>query len=259
MLFFDRKAELITESGYKFRNWEGVGFNFKYTTMDQTGLPVLEIELSNLDRDLRNSIQEEQAIFNIGYGTDLGDLTSGDIKNIEHNNNVVSFEVIGDSDNFKGNYNTWYTRQVTAQYIVDDIANTLGFKIKNSSYLKSDRLPNGWSIKGPGINSIKSLASKFGYGVTTRGLYLEVYKKDSSGDVGSILLKPGSGLINVNKYKNEDEKYDYIVEALPVPSIAQGDIIKVEHDNLNGAVKIIDYEIYGRKTWKAYYYAKVVG
>lgn len=259
MLFFDRKAELITESGYKFRNWEGVGFNFKYTTMDQTGLPVLEIELSNLDRDLRNTITSEQAIFNIGYGDDVGDLTSGTIKNIEHENNIVSFEVIGDSDKFNVNYNTWYGRQVTAQYIVDDIASKLGFKMKNSSYLKSSRLPNGWTVKGPGINSIKALALKFGYGITTRGLYLEVYKKDTSGDVGSILLKPGSGLINVNKYKNEDEKYGYIVESLPVPGLAQGDIIKVEHDNLNAAVKIIDYEIYGRNTWKANYYVKVVG
>ena len=258
MFYFDRRAELITESGYKFRTWEGVRFQFKYTTMAETGLPVLELDILNIDKELRNSIEEENAIFNIGYGSNLGDLTSGYIKNIEHENNEISFEIMSDSDKFTKEYSTWYERSITAKFVVEDIAKSLGVTILNSNLLKSFRFPNGMTVKGPGITSIKRVANKFGISVTTRGNAVELYKPRVSG-TGSILLNDSSGLLNVNRYQKEDEKYDYIIEALPVPGITQGDFLKVIHDNLNAAVKVMDFEIYGRMNWVAYYYVKVVG
>ena len=95
--------------------------------------------------------------------------------------------------------------------------------------------------------------------VTTRGNLIELYKDDNTGTPGNIILKSDSGLIDVNKYKDDDKKYDYIVKSLPIPTLAQGDIIRVEGFKLNAICKIIDYEIRGSTNWEAKYYVKVIG
>ncbi len=83
MLLFDRKIKLITSSGVVYDSSDGVIIRFKYTTMDDTGIPVAEIEIKNLSRELRKKIVEEEATLYIAYGNYSGELVKGDIKEID--------------------------------------------------------------------------------------------------------------------------------------------------------------------------------
>lgn len=262
MFLFDRKAQLITDSGYIFSSWKGVMFNFTYTTISDTGVPTAEIEILNIDKDLMNVIKNEHAVFSIGYGDYLGDLITGDISNIEINDTII-FDIIGNSDINTKLYDNWYNKDVRENFIVEDIARNIGMKIEGTDLLKDYVQPNGYTIKGAGIKSIQDICSNRGLKVTFRGDLVKIYKKEGENEV-DILLDVTSGLTNVTKYMKydnngtQDTTYDYVIHALPIPKLKQGMIINVQHDNFSGNLTIVDFEIKGKKNWKAKYYAKAI-
>lgn len=257
---FDRRSELILENGYSFTRRDGVIINFRYTTLDELGIPICEIEILNIKDDLRNVFTSSlKVIFNIGFGSFLGELVSGYIRNVEEEGTTIKFEIMSDSKKFLKKYSQWYDRYVREDFIVRDIATNLGLTINGAELLEEFRRPNGATVRGTGIGSIRKICNARGLGVTTYGNIIKIYKIDDSGVVGSVLLKYDSGLTNVTKYTKEDKTYDYIVHSLPIPTISQGDLIKVEHEKLNGVCKILDIEIDGKTNWKAKYYVRVVG
>lgn len=262
MLLFDRKAQLITDSGYIFSSWKGVRFNFTYTTISDTQLPTAEIEILNLDKDLMNVIKNEHAVFSIGYGYYLGDLITGDISNIEIEDTII-FDIIGNSEINTKLYDNWYNKDVRENFIVEDIARNIGMKIEGANLLQDYVQPNGYTVKGAGIKSIQDICSNRGLKVTFRGDLVKIYKKEGENN-GDILLDVTSGLTNVTKYQkydgqgNQDTTYDYVVHALPIPKIKQGDIIQVVHDNFTGSCTVVDFEIKGRRNWKAKYFVKAI-
>lgn len=263
MLLFDRKAQLITDSGFVYNNWEGVRFNFSYTTLDDTGVPTAEIEIVNLDKNLRNQIKNEHAVFSIGYGDYLGDLITGDISNIEIDDTTITFDIIGNSSiNTKG-YDNWYNKGIRENFIVEDIARNLNMKIEGSNLLKDYIQHNGYSIKGSGIKSIQDICNNRKLGVTFKGDLIKIYKKKGQNE-GDILLDITSGLTNVTKYQKnnkgdtQEKEYDYIVHAIPIPKLRQGMIINVQHDNFSGNLNVVDFTISGGKKWKAKYFCRAV-
>ena len=257
---FNRKAELILENGYTFSIKGGVRFNFRYTTLDESGLPICEIEIPNLKNDLRIVFTNGlQAIFNIGFGSFLGELVSGNIRNVEEEGTTIKFEIMSSSDKFLKKYSNWYNEWVRDKFIVEEIASKLGVIINGVELLEEYRSPNGRTVRGAGINSIRKICNSRGLGVTTRGNLIEIYKLDDSGVTGSVILKYDSGLTNVTKYTKEDREYDYVLHSLPIPTFSVGDLIKVEHEKLNGVCKILDIEIEGKNNWKARYFIRVVG
>lgn len=262
MLLFDRKAQLITDSGYIFSSWKGVRFNFTYTTISDTQLPTAEIEILNLDKDLMNVIKNEHAVFSIGYGYYLGDLITGDISNIEIEDTII-FDIIGNSEINTKLYDNWYNKDVRENFIVEDIARNIGMKIEGANLLQDYVQPNGYTVKGAGIKSIQDICSNRGLKVTFRGDLVKIYKKEGENN-GDILLDVTSGLTNVTKYQkydgqgNQDTTYDYVVHALPIPKIKQGDIIQVVHDNFTGSCTVVDFEIKGRRNWEAKYFVKAI-
>lgn len=262
MLLFDRKAQLITDSGYIFSSWKGVRFNFTYTTISDTQLPTAEIEILNLDKDLMNVIKNEHAVFSIGYGDYLGDLITGDISNIEIEDTII-FDIIGNSEINTKLYDNWYNKDVRENFIVEDIARNIGMKIEGANLLQDYVQPNGYTVKGAGIKSIQDICSNRGLKVTFRGDLVKIYKKEGENN-GDILLDINSGLTNVTKYQkydsqgNQDTTYDYVVHALPIPKIKQGDIIQVFSDTFTGSCTVVDFEIKGRRNWKAKYFVKAI-
>ena len=262
MLLFDRKIQLTTESGLIFNNWNGVRFNFKYSTINDTGVPSAEIEILNLDKKIMNEIKEEGAVLAIGYESYLGDLITGDIKNIEIED-TITFDIIGNSTVNSKEYDNWYNTKVRENFIVEDIAKNNGIILEGSELLKNYIRPNGYTVTGSAIQSISAIASNRGLGITFKGKMLKIYKL--GGNIGSeIVLDITSGLTNIVKYQkrdnlgNIDTKYDYVVHSLPIPKLIQGDIFQVIHDNFTGSVVLVDFEINGRKNWKAKYYVKVI-
>lgn len=262
MLLFDRKAQLITDSGYIFSSWKGVRFNFTYTTISDTQLPTAEIEILNLDKDLMNVIKNEHAVFSIGYRDYLGDLITGDISNIEIEDTII-FDIIGNSEINTKLYDNWYNKDVRENFIVEDIARNIGMKIEGANLLQDYVQPNGYTVKGAGIKSIQDICSNRGLKVTFRGDLVKIYKKEGENN-GDILLDITSGLTNVTKYQkydgqgNQDTTYDYVVHALPIPKIKQGDIIQVFSDTFTGSCTVVDFEIKGRRNWKAKYFVKAI-
>lgn len=262
MLLFDRKIQLITESGLTFNNWDGVQFNFKYSTIDETGVPTAEIEILNIDKTIMNEIKEEGAIFSIGYESYLGDLITGDIKNIEIGDTII-FDIIGNSTINSKEYDNWYNTNVRENFIVEDIAKNNGIILEGTDLLKDYIRPNGYTVTGSAIKSIISLVSNRGLGITFKGKTLKIYKLEGNAD-SEITLDITSGLTNVTKYQkrdnfgNLDTKYDYVIHSLPIPKLIQGEIFQIIHDNFTGKVVLIDFEILGRKNWKAKYYVKVI-
>lgn len=262
MLLFDRKAQLITDSGYIFSSWKGVRFNFTYTTISDTQLPTAEIEILNLDKDLMNVIKNEHAVFSIGYGDYFGDLITGDISNIEVEDTII-FDIIGNSEINTKLYDNWYNKDVRENFIVEDIARNIGMKIEGANLLQDYVQPNGYTVKGAGIKSIQDICSNRGLKVTFRGDLVKIYKKEGENN-GDILLDVTSGLTNVTKYQkydsqgNQDTTYDYVVHALPIPKIKQGDIIQVFSDTFTGSCTVVDFEIKGRRNWKAKYFVKAI-
>lgn len=263
MLLFDRKCQLITDSGYIFSSWKGVRFNFKYTTISDTGVPTAEIEILNLDKELMNSIKNEHVVFSVGYGDYLGDLITGDISNIEIDDNEITFDIVGNSSINAKEYDNWYNKDVRENFIVEDIARNIGMKIEGTELLKDYVQPNGYSLKGAGMKSIQDICDNRGLKLTFRGDLIKIYKAEGENE-GDILLDITSGLTNVTKYQkydrsgNADTKYDYVVHALPIPQLKQGMIISVEHDNFTGNLTIVDFEIRSRRNWKAKYYCKAI-
>lgn len=265
-LLFDRKLELITESKYKFSKEDGVEIEFKYTTMDKSGIPTAEITIKNLDREARNLLKKEKASLSIGYGEMFGELIFGDIKNIDLSDEPeITFDLVSNGYSFSRNLSKHYNRQTREGYIIRDICRNFGGKITGSELLDTYYQPNGISISGNVLNTITKICNNRGLGVTTRGETIVIYnlKEKDTKKTGNIILNVTSGLTNCVKYVADDEedkeKYDYIVKALPIPGLTQGDLIKVEHDNLNAIVQIKDFIIYGRKNWTSEYYVRVVG
>lgn len=262
MLLFDRKAQLITDSGYIFSSWKGVRFNFTYTTVSSTGVPTAEIEILNLDKDLMNVIRNEHAVFSIGYGDYLGDLITGDITNIEVTD-TITFDIVGNSEINTKLYDNWYNKDVRENFIVQDIARNLGMNIEGANLLQDYVQPNGYTVKGAGIKSIQDICSNRGLKVTFRGDLVKIYKKEGE-ENGNIVLDVTSGLTNVTRYAkydnqgNQDTTYDYIVHALPIPKVKQGDIIQIVHDTFTGTATVVDFDIRGRRNWKARYFVKAI-
>lgn len=262
MFLFDRKAQLITDSGYIFSSWKGVRFNLEYTTISDTGIPTAEIEILNIDKDLMNVIKNEHAVFSIGYGDYLGDLITGEISNIEIKDTIV-FDIIGNSEINTKLYDNWYNKDVRENFIVEDIARNVGMKIEGTDLLKDYVQPNGYTVKGNAITSIQDICSNRGLKVTFRGDLIKIYKKEGENE-GDILLDITSGLTNVTKYMkydskgNQDTTYDYVVHALPIPKLKQGMIIQIISDIFSGGLNVVDFEIKGRKNWKAKYYCKAI-
>ena len=268
MLLFNRKVEILTESKYLLSNKNGVDIKFKYTTMDSTGIPICEVTISNLDRKARDLIKNEKASLSIGIGELYGELVFGDIKDIDLSEEPeISFKIISNGLKFNQTFSKYYDKNTREGYILRDICKFSLIKIEGTEPLDNFVRPNGISVSGNILSTISSIANNRGYGVTTRGEMIVLYKiaTDKIEGLKDILLNPTSGLINCVKYKNEDSenqdysKYDYIVKSLPIPGLAQGDLIKVEHDNFNGIVQIVDYVKKKKKNWNAEYYVKVVG
>ncbi len=261
MLLFDRKAQLVLEDGTVYNSWDGVRFNFEYTTVNENGVPVAEIEILNLDRTLMNNFKEQPCIFSVGYGDYLGDLIQGDITNLEISDTVL-FDVQGNNTNANV-YANWYNTNVREDFIVEDIAKNSNMKLQGSELLKDYVRPNGYSVKGNAINSIQAICENRGLGVTFKGNNVVIYDKKGK-EEQYILLDDTSGLTNVVKYfkvdsqGNKDTKYDYVIEAIPIPTLKQGMIIEVRHDNYNGKLNVVDFQIRGRKSWKAKYFCKIV-
>lgn len=263
MLLFDRKAQLITDSGYTFNSWDGVRFNFTYSTISDTGVPTAEIEITNLDKVLREQFKNEHAVFSIGYGDYLADLITGDISNIEIDDETVTFDILGNSSiNTKG-YDNWYNKGIRENFIVEDIARNVNMKIEGSELLKDYVQPNGYSIKGTALKSVEEICNNRNLKVTFSGDLIKIYKKEGQNE-GDILLDITSGLTNVTKYRKnsrgdvKNSDYDFVVHALPIPKLRQGMIINVDHDNFTGNLSIVDFEINGGSNWKAKYYCKAV-
>lgn len=260
MLLFDRKAQLTTKDGTMYNNWDGVMFNFKYTTIGDTGVPEAEIEITNLDRNLREKFKEQGAVFSIGYGEYLGDLIIGDISNIEVDTSIT-FDIIGNNSN-STSYSNWYNKNVREDFIVEDIAKNANIKIKGAELLSNYSRVNGYTVKGSAINSIQTICANRGLGVTFDNNNLTIYKLEGQ-EERYILLDVASGLTNVTKYfkkdskGNLDTKYDFIVHALPIPTLKQGMVIQVKHDTYSGKLNVVDFEITGRGNWKAKYFCKI--
>lgn len=267
MLLFDRKIKLITSSGVVYDSSQGVVIRFKYTTMDDTGIPVAEIEIQNLSRELRKKIVEEEATLYIAYGNYSGELVKGDIKEIDLTDEPnVSFDLISNADMFAKEFTCFYAIGSREDYIVRDMARNNGFKVQGENQLTVSH-PNGYMVNGNVLQNITKICRNRGLDVTTKGTTIIIYKPDSSINQeelsGIVYLSPTTGLTNCLKYSSKDEtdsdKYDYVVSSLPIPGLTQGDLLQVEHDNFNGRCKIIDFKISGQNNWKAEYYVKVVG
>lgn len=261
MLLFDRKSQLLLKDGTEFNSWEGVRFKFEYSTLGDNGVPTAEIEILNLDRDLRTSFKEQSCVFSIGYGDYLGDLIQGDMTNLEVEETVL-FDVVGNNSNNK-NYSNWYNTNVREDFIVEDIAKNAGIKLKGSELLKNYSRQNGYTLKGSAINSIQEICSNRGLGVTFKGDNVTIYELKGK-EERFILLDVTSGLTNVTKYfkkdskGNLDTKYDFVVHSLPIPTLKQGMIIQVEHDTYTGKLNVVDFEIRGGGNWKAKYFCKMI-
>ncbi|MGL5716736.1 MAG: hypothetical protein ACRCX2_27220 [Paraclostridium sp.] len=261
MLLFDRKTQLITEDGTIYSSDEGVRFNFEYSTMTKTGVPTAEIEILNLDRTLKNQFKAQGATFLIGYGDYLADLVNGGISNIEIDE-TITFDLMGSNKN-STDYSNWYSTDTREDFIVSDIAKNAGMKITGAELLSDYNRANGYSCKGSAIQSIQAICDNRGLGVTFSSNSVKIYEKKGK-EEGEIILDVTSGLTNVSKYSakdskgNVDTKYDYVIHALPIPKLGQGQIIQVIHDNFSGRANVVDYEIRGAKNWKAKYYVKVV-
>lgn len=258
MLLFDRRCQLITADGTEYNSWDGVMFSFSYSTINETGVPTAEIEILNLDRTLRDNFKEQGAIFNIGYGDYLGTLISGDINNLEIDNKVT-FDVTGNNTN-RSVYAQWYNTNTREDFIVKDIAQNAGMKILGAELLADYSRVNGYSVKGNAINSIQAICDNRGLGVTFKGDLVKIYK--IAGELEQhIILDDTSGLTNVVKYNKKGEKaeqYDFIVKALPIPTLIQGMIVELHHDVFTGNATVVDFSIRGGRNWKAEYFVKIV-
>lgn len=261
MLLFNRCFQLVLEDGTIFDSNNGVRINFEYSTISKIGVPVAEIEILNLDKVLRNNFKEQGCVFSIGYGDYLGDLITGDISNLEVDETVI-FDVISGSSIGK-DYSNWYNTNVRENFIVEDIAKNAGFTLKGSELLKDYSRANGYTVKGSAINSIQTICDNRGLGVTFKGKDVQIYDKKGK-EEQYILLDDTSGLTNVVKYRKKDSKgnidttYDYVLHALPIPTLNKGMIVECRHDNFNGKLNIVDFELKCSKHWKGFYYGKVV-
>lgn len=266
MLLFDRKIKLITSSGVVYDSSDGVIIRFKYTTMDDTGIPVAEIEIKNLSRELRKKIVEEEATLYIAYGNYSGELVKGDIKEIDLTDEPnVSFDLISNADIFSKEFTCFYAIGSREDYIVRDMARNNGFTVQGENQLTVSH-PNGYMVNGNVLQNITKICRNRDLDVTTKGTTIIIYKPDKTIETeklnGIVYLSPTTGLTNCLKYSSKDEtdseKYDYVVFSLPIPGLTQGDLLQIEHDNFNGRCKIIDFKISGQSNWKAEYYVKVV-
>ena len=202
MLLFDRKIKLITSSGVVYDSSDGVIIRFKYTTMDDTGIPVAEIEIKNLSRELRKKIVEEEATLYIAYGNYSGELVKGDIKEIDLTDEPnVSFDLISNADIFSKEFTCFYAIGSREDYIVRDMARNNGFTVQGENQLTVSH-PNGYMVNGNVLQNITKICRNRGLDVTTKGTTIIIYKPDKTIETeklnGIVYLSPTSNLTFTN-------------------------------------------------------------
>lgn len=259
MNLFKRRAVLRFDNGNEFDSDVGVRFDFTFKTDTDEGIPVLELKILNIKKDLRMLITDGLlASFNIGYGDSLSELTAGITRNVSEDGGEIEFEILGSSDDFFKKFQRFYDKGVREKFVLDDIAKNCGFNLQGTELLSEYKRVNGITVRGNALQTVRKIVEARNLALTISGTDVVIYDPASDEKTGDVLLRYDSGLTNVVRYTKSEKDYEFVVSALPIPQLKQGDYIRVEHDNLNADCRIIDIRIKARTNWKAKYYVKVL-
>jgi len=259
MNLFKRRAVLRFTNGFELDSNNGVRFKFNYKTNSEENIPVLELTILNIKKDLRLLIEEGmQGSFNIGYGDSLSELTAGIVKNVVEDGGEIEFEILGSSDDFFKNFSRFYDKGVREKFVLDDVAKNCNFNLQGTELLEEYTRENGITVRGNALQTVRKIVEARGLKLTINGTDAIIYDPKSQEKLGDILLRYDSGLTNVVRNVKKDKDYEFTVYSLPIPQLKQGDFIRVEHDNLNADCRIVDFKISGKTNWKAKYYVKLL-
>jgi len=236
-------------------------FDWRYQDKNDNNPSFLEISLPNLTKKFQNKILKgTQAIFDFGFDKIGGTLVNGtvDTKTVSFPDDVteitklkiIEIDVNGFSEISKS-----YKNKKTS-FIIQDIANELGYIIKTLE-LKSDILQqNGYVAYGKGINIMKKLVQQANINIRIEGNFIYIYDTDIEVKETSYIIKFGAGLLKAPLQIEETGKdYDYVIEALANPEIRKNSVIKVETENLNSFCKVIELDL---DNWVGQYFVKVM-
>ena len=200
-----RRAATLTIGSRRY-NLDDLAFSFE-TDQDDKGLPICKLEVTNLARFTRASIQKGVPIvLAAGYRDDAGTIFVGKVSEVSHSPgdvDVVTKITAADSVDawLRGNVNKTYKGPTTAQEVLDDLLAIFGVEVALCNLAVNKEYPRGRVCVDKLKDVIGAIVKECGSKLIIRNSQV-VIKLPEEGVTSGYLLSPETGLLKSSESKD---------------------------------------------------------
>lgn len=189
------------------------GLDIKWSYKDNDNKPAeFEIEIQGLTRDTSNKINlKDNMVINAGYRDNLFIVCTGFVIKKEYDRGSLKLNCSELAVTFNKVVSCSYEPNVTGSQIIQDIANRIGFHIKQMDLLEDIIYTTGESIHGHGLKEIENIVKDCSSKINVKTDLIYIYNDELITE-GKIIIDYTSGLLeepksqNVPEIKIEDKK-----------------------------------------------------
>ena len=189
------------------------GLDIKWTYKDNDDKPAdFDIEIQGLSRDTSNKIKlKDNVIINAGYGDNLFQICTGFVIKKEYDRGTLKLNCSELAVTFNKVVSCSYEPNITGSQIIQDLANRIGFHIKQIDLLEDLIYSTGESIHGHGLKELENIVKDCSSKINIKTDLIYIYH-DEIVTEGKLILDYTSGLLeepksqNIPEIKIEDKK-----------------------------------------------------
>lgn len=189
------------------------GLDIKWSYKDNDDKPAdFEIEIAGLSRETSNKIElKNNIILNAGYMDNLFIVCTGFIIKKEYNRGTLKINCSELAVSFNKVVSASYMPNITASEIIQDLANRIGFHVKQMDLSEDLIYITGESIHGHGLKEIENIVKDCNSKMNIKTDLIYIYY-DELVTEGKLIIDYTSGLLeepksqNIPEIKIEDKK-----------------------------------------------------
>lgn len=260
MTFWIRSATV--QLGDKSFSLDDLYFEFDVPFEDSEELTSIDLTVYNLSSNTRNSLKKgDQIIINAGYEDDIGTIFVGQISTISHSHDTTDWKTkITATEALEewltASVNKTYTKNITAQDMVQDLLNIFGVEIGTFELAINKVYPRGRVCKG----KLKDVLTEIVVSECKSRFLIHggriIINNPEDGVNRGYLLSPETGLLrsdddaastnietDLDTQKTPEQKNEESVtktrKCLLNYHIGPGDIIVIQSADLNGQFRVL--------------------
>ena len=259
MMQFDRVAVVdIGRSGEQGIRVSALRLSFSVVKSDKPDANTARVEIYNLSQDSRAQIEstDNRMILSAGYLQDvIKVLAVGDITSFyTEQRNGDNITVIEAGDGIRALTDTRisisYEEGISAQSIVDDIANALTLEAVDNLADLTGTYRNGFTFAGQAKQALEELAHRFNFEWSIQNGVLQILPRREADTREIVVLTPETGMIGspqamddvgVNISENK-EQVGITLSCQLQPRLVPGGVVEVISRDYNGLYRITEVE-----------------